>query len=890
MLDQGGGTFDTNGFVASTLSGQITGTGGLTVIDSSGGGALVLTATNNGYTGGTVVDSGTLSLGAAGAFPAGTSLTVNTNGIFDLGGCAITVGLLNGSGEITNNSSSPSTLTIDQAAGTEYSGTIQDGSATGATVGIVVTGGGALTLDPTVAGGNTFSGGIVIGNATLNISADNALGVATGSVAFDGNGLLQWGGSFDLSDQRVMQIAANCTATIDTDSYVAGVGGVNAGIPGVISGSGSLTVTGSGTLTLSGANTFGGLVTLVSGTLSLGPVSAPSGTTAALPTGTNLTINGGTLILNGLTTAVLDTVTLNNGTIGDYYGGTLQASGTFTVYNGQISADLAGPAGLTMEGTYLDSVTLSGVNTYSAGTTLVSGTLLLGNALSLPFGADLAVNGGLLNLAAQSVTIGSLSGTGGTIINDYGSPCTLTVDQATNSAYHGSIQDGYGTVALIVSGTGTLKLDPTAPGGNTYSNGTIVASGILIITRADSLADDTALTVAAGGTLIYDPSLAAAPLDAGDPNAGGTPTPPDPGGTPTLPNPPNDAAPAVAAILCVGQTLVDADSVAFTVDFTRAVTGVTPADFAIAAGGATGTVAAVSGSGSQFTVTVSGISGRGTLGLMVLADGRIEDRLGTALADHATAPLSEQYTIDRQLYWAPSSDDASGTSVWDAGYDYDWRVGGPTGPLQQYCDGSDVVFGGSPGTVEIVNPVVVSSMTFLCDGYVLEGGTITLAPPALPGAGGIIDVAAGSATIDCQIAGAALDKTGNGALVLGATDSYASCTTLDDGLLRLQSRSALPAQTALVVNGGVFDLGGLTAAGLTTVTLAGGGSIIDGGLQVDTAMEFYNGSVLADLSGAAGLDKLGPGTVILAGQDTYQGGTIAWEGTLVAQDGGLPAR
>ena len=53
-------------------------------------------------------------------------------------------------------------------------------------------------------------------------------------------------------------------------------------------------------------------------------------------------------------------------------------------------------------------------------------------------------------------------------------------------------------------------------------------------------------------------------------------------------------------------------------------------------------------------------------------------------------------------------------------------------------------------------------------------------------------------------------------------------------------------------------------------------------MEVDTALELYSGTVLANLTGPAALDKLGPGTVVLAGDNTYSGGTNALAGTLVA--------
>ena len=76
-----------------------------------------------------------------------------------------------------------------------------------------------------------------------------------------------------------------------------------------------------------------------------------------------------------------------------------------------------------------------------------------------------------------------------------------------------------------------------------------------------------------------------------------------------------------------------------------------------------------------------------------------------------------------------------------------------------------------------------------------------------------------------------------------------------------------------------MNLGGNTAA-LSTVTLVSG-SIVNGGLQVASLIQVYSGMMLADLSGTAALQKLGPGTAVLAGQDSYQGGTNAAAGVLV---------
>ena len=97
-------------------------------------------------------------------------------------------------------------------------------------------------------------------------------------------------------------------------------------------------------------------------------------------------------------------------------------------------------------------------------------------------------------------------------------------------------------------------------------------------------------------------------------------------------------APANPAVLSIVRaapagSLTNAASVAYTVTFNEAVTGVDPTDFQLAR---TGTVAATltqvtPASGSAYTVTVSGITGNGTLGLNLVDNGSIKDLNGKQL-------------------------------------------------------------------------------------------------------------------------------------------------------------------------------------------------------------------------------------------------------------------
>ena len=67
--------------------------------------------------------------------------------------------------------------------------------------------------------------------------------------------------------------------------------------------------------------------------------------------------------------------------------------GRFPTHDGIVSANLAGPGGLTKGGA--GTATLSGTNTYSGGTTVSSGTLIVTNSAALPNGSSLTVGAGV---------------------------------------------------------------------------------------------------------------------------------------------------------------------------------------------------------------------------------------------------------------------------------------------------------------------------------------------------------------------------------------------------------------------------------------------------------------------------------------------------------------
>ncbi len=95
------------------------------------------------------------------------------------------------------------------------------------------------------------------------------------------------------------------------------------------------------------------------------------------------------------------------------------------------------------------------------------------------------------------------------------------------------------------------------------------------------------------------------------------------------------------------SALTGASSVAYTVTFNEAVTGVVAADFNLAVtGSVTATVSQVTAvSGSVYTVTVSGITGAGTLGLNLVDNGTIRDLAGDTLAQASSVSFQSPMTF-----------------------------------------------------------------------------------------------------------------------------------------------------------------------------------------------------------------------------------------------------
>lgn len=245
-----------------TLSGVVSGTS-LTKI---GSGTLVLSNTNT-YTGGTIVNAGTVSitsdrgLGAVPGTATAGNLTLNggTLATTYTGTLATNRGVALGSAGGTLSTASGTTLT--------YGGIV---AGTGS---LTKTGAGTLTLT----GANTYTGSTILAGGTLSINADNRLGAApttptANKLVFDG-GTLATTASFTLDADRSIAVnSGGGTLNVAT--------GTTLSFGGTITGPGELTLAlgGTGVFNLTSDINFAGSILLSGGTFRLSDADLHVGT------------------------------------------------------------------------------------------------------------------------------------------------------------------------------------------------------------------------------------------------------------------------------------------------------------------------------------------------------------------------------------------------------------------------------------------------------------------------------------------------------------------------------------------------------------------------------------------------------------------------------------
>jgi autotransporter-associated beta strand protein len=459
-------TFDNSAkdFVLSSSGTFGIATGSLT---KNGSGTLTVNTANT-YTGDTLINAGTLSLGdggTTGSLSPSSAISVASGAIF----------AVNQSDTVTQ--------------GTDF-GVISGGG------GFAQLGAGTTVLDLI----NGFSGPISITNGSLAIGPNGRLGAGT------------YAGNIDIAPA--------------TSMFEHG-GTLNQTLSGIISGEGSLLKSGSNTLTLSGANTYEGATTVNQGILSIANVNALQNTSAITLGGasaatlstatTGITISAPITTANtgvDSTIAFATSVSATQGSIN--LNGAIGGAGNVIFSSPNVGAS----TGQTQ------FINLGATGTWAGSTTLTTGNSQVaprlvntsGAANVLPVTTVLRMTGGTGNGTGRGLTFDlngqnqELAGLQNTLAVDRDqrvtsvNPATLTINNSDDYSFGGTIgggdDDGSGKIVGAISLTKAGPAKFTLTGSHDYTGDTTVTQGILSQEAANGSNETSTVTIAETGATL----------------------------------------------------------------------------------------------------------------------------------------------------------------------------------------------------------------------------------------------------------------------------------------------------------------------------------------------------------------------------------------------------
>ncbi|HUB24741.1 MAG TPA: autotransporter-associated beta strand repeat-containing protein, partial [Tepidisphaeraceae bacterium] len=417
------------------------GSGAVTLV-KAGPGLIKIDGTNS-YSGGTFIDQGEIDLAGTDVGygnPAGLGtgpVTIEPGADLNLYGAGAGTG-------ITNNFFIAGGGTVAEPNGAIQLGTNNENQLSGTItlIGPARIGGGANAFGGTPIGSASTISGQITGNFSLDLGSPNE----ASDIALSNPGN-NWTGNTTI-DGETGSTAGNTALHLLQNNVIPSGPGFGDVYLGIVGDTASSEV-----LDLYGTNqTINGLF-------------SPS------PNAANFTA-ANTFIENDLS-GFTSTLTLgNNNDIAAFYGILRDNNGT----GGVLAINKIG------QGTQV----FGGANTYSGGTTITAGELQLvpGGTLGSTSGA-LTIGGGTLDLNGNNLSVGTFSGTDGTVTSSTG-PAILTLNQTTATSYSGNIT---GNVELVLGsvfgfgGGGTLTLS----GQNSYTGPTVVSSGALTIASPAAL-------------------------------------------------------------------------------------------------------------------------------------------------------------------------------------------------------------------------------------------------------------------------------------------------------------------------------------------------------------------------------------------------------------------
>ena len=573
--------------------------------------------------------------------------------------------------------------------------------------------------------------------------------------------------------------------------------------------------------------------------------------------------------------------------------------------------DNGGGFSLTMSGSG-GMLVLGGANSYTGGTNVSAGTLVATSVYSLPIGSRLSIS------AAGTVNLGSNA----LVTND---PSSGMTGGALVATYHDVGYSGTGTFTQS-GGTNTLS-NGLYIGCNPGDNGTYNLSGGSLAAAAESVGLFAAgVLVQTGGT-----NTVAGALDIG--NYSGS------SGTYNLRGGQLTAATQSVGTSGAGMfsqsggtntagtfTLGNANSGTYTLSAGQLTAGVEHLGYQGAATfNQTGGINAVAGSGSFVLGYLSGGSGSYTLGGSGQLNAPIEVLGYSGTGAFSQSGGTNTVSNSSPLYLGFNTGGSGSYTL----------SGGQLSAQYEYVGLSGSGNFTQSGGIHVAGNLVLGDNAGSAGAYNLNGGLLNVAalsggsgnaafnfsggtfqaassfsanvPIALglAGSNGVFDTQGYTLTLAAPLSGpGGLQKLGSGTLVLTASNSYTGTTLVSAGTLdvngMLSGGSVQVASGATLGFAGPIDstlmlAGGLVATGSGTVSLGAlsgssgtitndqAGSLIDlvvGGLNTVTS---FSGAIL-DGSGTLALTKVGTGTLVLSGTDSYSGGTTVQAGRLRVMD------
>lgn len=516
------GIFVNNGVLQITSNSALGNTTGTTTVSS--GAALELNSGSSLSTaeqislGGTGLSSGGAIRNIAGTNTLSGALTLNTDSRINSDAGTLTLsGAIGGSGKNLTVGGAGNT-TITSVIGTGSGGVTKDGAGTltfGGSSANTYTGdttvnAGTLALSQTA--GTAVAGNLIVNAGTVSQTAGSQL-ATTSTITLNGGTYTLSDGTASAITQTVQSLntASGSTVSLGAGDTLTVSGSGISNVTGTITGTGALVTASTGTVYLGGANSYSGGTTI--GSVATAAHSTALGTGAVtVSSGGNLQVQGGVTLANSFTLNGPGT-NANDGAIENFSGNntvsgnialgsaariqsssgtlTLSSAGTLTgtgnaltiggngdtTVNRGINTGTGGT--LTKDGA--GTLTLAAANNYTGATTLSAGTTRLTTTGVFSDSAALTVStGAILNLNANSETVGSLQG-GGT-------------------GAGGTIEFGGATLTLA-SGASSFG------GDFGFSNGTIVINSGQSLTLTDSFSASNINIVLNGGSLFLGSGL-----------------------------------------------------------------------------------------------------------------------------------------------------------------------------------------------------------------------------------------------------------------------------------------------------------------------------------------------------------------------------------------------